>query len=140
MFKLKKWFKWYNKDEDYIIYTLKSSLTYCQTAIEFYQEKGRKEFFGYDYDQGICYNFENYLKDIIGIQKYNDNYSFISDLITDMYKSYSNYSGDRFYPIKSNDENKTNRKFYHQPDKYTPELCEIRLGLIKECKEFLEKL
>ena len=97
MFKLKKWFKWYNKDEDYIIYTLKSSLTYCQRAIEFYQEKGRKEFFGYDYDQGICYNFENYLKDIIGIY----NYSFISDLITDMYKSYSNYSDDRFYPIKS---------------------------------------
>lgn len=89
MFKLKKWFKWYNKDEDNIIYTLKSSLNYCQGAIEFYQEKGRKEFFGYDYDHEICYNFENYLKDIIGTQKYNDNYSFISKLITDMYKSYS---------------------------------------------------
>ena len=45
MFKLKKWFKWYNKDEDYIIYTLKSSLTYCQRAIEFYQEKYKQHYF-----------------------------------------------------------------------------------------------
>ena len=112
----------------------------CTKSIEFLKEHNRREFFGYDYDQGICFNFENYLKSILGNTIYNDNYSFISELITDMYKSYSNYSGDRFYPIKSNDVEKTNRKFYHQEDKYTPELCEIRLGLIKECKEFLEKL
>lgn len=135
----------FSKDDKKIIASTIDALKFCKTAIEFRIEKidtsrDELEFFGYDYRYGICYNFENYLKDVIGIQKYNDNYSFVSDLNTDMYKSYSNYSGDRFYPIKSKDENKTNRNFYHQEDKYTSELCEIRLGLIKECKEFLEKL
>lgn len=139
-FKLKKWFKYYDIDEEYIIDVLNSALRYCESAILVHNENGTLEFFDYDYNHGICYNLTTFLESIVTPLKYNENILFINELIADMFSSYSNYSGERHYPIKSNDQEKTNFKFYHQKNKYTPELCEIRLEFIKECKEYLNKL
>lgn len=142
MLKIKRILKLYNSEEKFIIQTMINALKYCQTAIEYTKEHGctfdKDSFF---YHQGLCYNVNKYMLDVLPKGKFYEYREFISYNLDYAMTKYSHYSGNKIYPIASPIKTLTPEEYFHlHENKYTKENAEIRYKLASELIATLEKM
>lgn len=142
MIRIKRILKLYNSEEKFIIQTMINALKYCQTAIEYTNKHGYKfDVDSFSYKQGLCYNVNKYMFDVLPKSQFYKYREFISYNMNYAMSKYSNYSGNAIYPIASPDKKLSAEEYFHlNENKYTPENAKIRYNLASELIATLEKI
>lgn len=109
-------------------------------AIRKYQEEGKWPI-GFDPNHGICDNIENYIRTVLSPTCLNINdIAFIRKTMHKSFRYYRDFSGTVSYPIADPSRELSPQAFYHKnDDKYETQYM-LRLALIADSINYLEKL